>query len=198
MNPSGAAFFEQKYQADPDPWRFASDPAETLRYDRITAALSHRRYRSAFEPGCSVGVLSSRLAPLCDALESIDFSPTALDAARERCAGFPHVRFGCLSLPERLPVRGCDLLVLSEIGYYFSVPEWSRITGELIRAAEPGTTLLACHWLGSSPDHKLSGDQVHMVLDGHPLLRRDHAERHPSFRLDRWTRVGTSPEEGRP
>ncbi len=189
MNPSEAAFFEQKYQADPDPWHFASNPTETSRYDRIIAALSHRRYRSAFEPGCSVGVLSARLAPLCDALECIDFSPTALETARARCAEFPHVWFRCMGLPVRLPVRGCDLLVLSEIGYYFSAPEWSRIAGEFIHAAEPGATLLACHWLGSSPDHKLSGDQVHMLLDGHPLLRREHAERHPSFRLNRWTRI---------
>ncbi len=192
MNTSEAAFFEQKYRRDPDPWRFASDPTETFRYDCIVAALAHRRYRSGFEPGCSVGVLSARLATLCDALESIDFSPTALEEARARCAELPHARFRCMALPSRLPVHGCDLLVLSEIGYYFSVPEWTRIVGELIRSAAPGATLLASHWLGASPDHRLSGDQVHTLVHGHPLLRHEHGERHATFRLDRWVRVDGS------
>lgn len=188
-NPSGAAFFERKYRRAADPWHFASDTGELARYECITDALAKQRYCRGFEPGCSIGVLTARLAPLCDALEAIDFSETALLAARERCARLSHVQFRCLSLPDRLPATGFDLLVLSEIGYYFTSAEWQRIAGELVRAAEPGTTLLASHWLGSSPDHRLSGDQVHAVFENEPLLRREHSERHPTFRLDRWTRI---------
>ncbi len=192
-SPSEPAFFERKYRQDPDPWRFATDPVELARYGRIVAALAHRRYRSGFEPGCSLGVLTERLAPLCDALESIDFSPTALASAQARCASHPHVTFRCLSLPERLPVAGFDLLVLSEIGYYFSETEWPRLADRLIQAAAPGTTLLASHWLGRSSDHRLTGDQVHAALHAHPLLRHEHGERHPTFRLDRWTRAEEMP-----
>ncbi len=185
-NTSASSFFEEKYKCDPDPWQFASDPVELARYHAIVAALGHRRYRSAFEPGCSVGVLTERLAAFCDTLEAIDFSQTALERARERCAGLPHVTLRCLSLPQRMPVTGFDLLVLSEIGYYFHEPDWQRLSSELIDGAEPGTTILASHWLGHSADHRMSGDAVHAILRANPLLHLEHAERHPTFRLDRW------------
>ncbi len=189
LSTSTSAFFESLYQADADPWRFGSDPTELARYSAILGALAPHRYGRAFEPGCSVGVLTERLAMVCDAVEAIDFSQTALDRARNRCAHLGHVTFTCASLPERLPVAGFDLLVLSEIGYYFSETEWQRLAGEIIAAAASGTTLLACHWLGQSPDHQLSGDAVHAVLHANNLLHHEHAERHSTFRLDRWRRV---------
>ena len=186
---SNSAFFESLYQADTDPWRFGSDPTELARYDAILAALGPHRYEKGFEPGCSIGVLTERLATVCDAIEAIDFSPTALERARSRCVPLSNVNFTCASLPERLPVLGFDLLVLSEIGYYFNEGEWTRLADEIITAAASGTTLLASHWLGQSPDHQISGDAVHAVLHKNTRLHHEHAERHATFRLDRWRRV---------
>ena len=45
------------------------------------------------------------------------------------------------------------------------------------------------HWLGQSPDHQISGDAVHAVLHKNTRLHHEHAERHATFRLDRWRRV---------
>ncbi len=186
---STSEFFESLYQADTDPWRFGSDPTELARYDAILAALAPRRYKNAFEPGCSVGVLTERLAAVCNAVEAVDFSPTALERARNRCVHLPNITFTCASLPERLPVLGFDLLVLSEIGYYFDEATWTQLSGQMITAAASGTTLLACHWLGQSPDHQTGGDAVHEVLHKNSSLHHEHAERHATFRLDRWRRV---------
>lgn len=182
---STPAFFEAMYQENGDPWNFSSEPSELRRYDATVAALSHRRYKKAFEPGCSIGVLTERLARLCDSLDAIDFSPTAVAQAQKCCALLPNVRVSCASILEGIPTEGLDLLVLSEIGYYFSCEAWRTLAFSMIDPLREGSTILAVHWLGHSKDHTISGDQVHDILRSHPALTIEHSERHETFRLDR-------------
>ncbi len=171
LDPSSADFFEQKYQRRPDPWNFAESQYEQARYDAILAALKGRRYGNAFEPGCSIGALTEKLLTLCDHVEAIDFAASAIATARERCPQ-PQATFQVMGLPERLPLQGFDLIVLSEIGYYFTPEQWTDIVGSLVATSAPGTTFITAHWLGVSPDHSMSGDEVH------------------AFRLDRLERMG--------
>ena len=188
IQPSSAEFFEAKYQGTVDPWNFAGSPYELDRYRTIMAALCHRRYRRAFEPGCSVGVLTEQLATICDEVLAIDFTPTAVLRAQKRCASLGNVTIRCASLTEP-SLDGFELVVLSEIGYYFSPANWRRIMRKLISPMSAGATLLATHWLGVSSDHMMGGNQVHDILASNSLLRLEHAERHEAFRLDRWVRL---------
>ncbi len=188
-DPSSSSFFEAKYRQKGDPWDFASSSYELGRYDTITAALAHRRYRRAFEPGCSVGVLTERLSRLCDVVEAIDFSPTAVRRARERCAYLPNVTILCASIADRISLEDCDLIVLSEMGYYLCLEEWRETVARLLSPMKPGGTVLATHWLGTSADHRISGDQVHEILEASPLLCLQHSERNEAFRLNRWIRA---------
>ncbi len=188
---SSAEFFEAKYQAAPnaDPWGFATAEYELRRRDTVMQALAGRRYTRAFEPGCSIGVLTERLATLCDAVEACDFSPTAAAAATVRCAGLPGVTVRCAALTGREAWAEFDLVVLCEIGYYFPATAWKRLVDGMVLAMRPGTVLLASHWLGCSEDHVQSGDEVHAAL-AHPLLQRTWSERHEGFRIERWIRAG--------
>jgi cyclopropane fatty-acyl-phospholipid synthase-like methyltransferase len=186
---SSAAFFEAKYQEKADPWNFSSNAYELQRYDAIITAIAHRRYARAFEPGCSIGVLTERLASHCDEVYAIDFSPSASAQARVRCAHLPQVEVHCASLPEGSPEKIFDLLVLSEIGYYFNSQAWQRISTALIDSIPQGATVLAAHWLGHSQDHRISGDEVHEILLSHKKLRLEHTERQPKMRLDRLVRL---------
>ncbi len=188
-NKSSAGFFETRYKKEADPWNFAGSEYEQARYNKIVAALAQRRYRKAFEPGCSIGALTERLAALSDAVDAADFSPTAAQRAAERCAPWPHVHVRCAALTEDTPVRGYDLIILSEIGYYFRLSKWRTAVAKLAASMDPGTTVLASHWLGHSRDHQLEGDQVHEVLRAEPLLQLDYEERNQGFRLDRFTRL---------
>jgi SAM-dependent methyltransferase len=182
---SSPAFFEAKYQKKADPWDFSSNAYELRRYDAIMSAISHRRYARAFEPGCSIGVLTERLAAYCDAVHAIDFSPTASAQAQARCAYLPHVEVRCATMPEGIPVKDFDLLVLSEIGYYFTAEVWQRISSNLIDSIPQGATVLAAHWLGHSQDHCISGGEVHEILLSHSRLQVEHMERNGDMRLDR-------------
>jgi trans-aconitate methyltransferase len=182
-------FFEAKYKKQADPWNFVKSDYELKRYDTILAALNHRRYRSAFEPGCSIGVLTERLATLSDKVVAIDFSPSAVAKALARCSHCPGVEIHCASLPAYMPGSGFDLIVLSEIGYYFSPEEWEVLSSRIVSAMDQGATLLAAHWLGHSKDHRMGGDAVHEILNNNAQLVREHAARHEGFRIDRWIRT---------
>jgi SAM-dependent methyltransferase len=190
---TGEEFFEEKYVADRDPWKFASSDYELGRYQAIMTSLSGRRYRRAFEPGCSVGVLTSRLATICDHVEAIDISPTAAERARERCRELSNVNINCGALggtiPNRLFDLPFDLIVLSEIGYYFTEEELSALTEKLKHSLSPSGVLLAAHWLGTSEDHILNGNMVHGILATISGLAHNYSERHPDFRIDRWIRT---------
>jgi SAM-dependent methyltransferase len=188
MNTTSQRFFEKMYRQDSDPWNFASSSYELARYEAIVRSISHRKYLRAFEPACSVGVLTARLASICDQVDAADISPTAVDLARKRCRNLKNVSIYCASLTEQIPAS-FDLFVLSEVGYYFEHEELLDILNSCLRHLVPDGTLLACHWLGSSPDHIQSGDAVHEAIASLTGLHLELSERHTDFRLDRWRKL---------
>jgi len=187
---TSAEFFDQKYRENPDPWDFARSEYEQSRYGAIIAALGEHQYRRAFEPGCSVGELTSRLAGRCEHVDAMDISAIAIDRAKHRCRELSNVAFHIGGLPHQIPDGEFDLIVFAEIGYYFEEASLQDLGHLLVRRMRTPGTLLASHWLGTSKDHVLSGDRVHEILAGLPGLRLDHSERHVGFRLDRWVRDG--------
>ena len=184
------AAFEAKYRRAGDPWNFTASRYERDRYEHTLRSLTRDRYRRAFEPACSIGVLTAALAERCDYLTAIDIAPSAVAAARERCASFPHVKIWCADLATMCPQGRFDLIVFSELGYYFEAARLTRIARSLAELLAPGGELLGVHWLGSSDDHLLHGDEVHAIL--HAALpascRWLKGARHPGFRLDTWRR----------
>ncbi|SEB71778.1 SAM-dependent methyltransferase [Terriglobus roseus] len=191
LTTTSSEFFEAKYRGGTDPWNFAANAYEQARYRTILRALSPGRYQHAWEPGCSVGVLTEQLAGICEQVDACDFAQSAVEQARVRCAGLPGVSVYCASLTEDAPIAMFDLVVLSEIGYYFTAEEWHDQVARIAHALQPGATLLAAHWLGHSPDHIQGGDAVHAELLACPRLLLDHSERHEQadsgFRLDRFS-----------
>jgi trans-aconitate methyltransferase len=181
--------FEARYRADPDPWRFATSNYERERYATTMHALKRARYGNAFEPGCSIGELTVLLAARCDRVLATDVSPTAVQEARRRCAGLKNVRVECGDLRTAVPDARTDLIVLSELAYYFEAGQLETIATRLAEALCPGGTLLAVHWLGESADHVLHGDEAHDILLRSLPLQHVSAKRHPGFRLDMWMRL---------
>jgi trans-aconitate methyltransferase len=180
--------FERRYRAEPDPWHFATSVYERERYEITLQALIRDGYANAFEPGCSIGELTALLATRCDRLLATDVSPTAVEKARRRCAEYDNVRIECGDLRTASLNAPLDLVVLSEVAYYFPVKQLEAVANRLAAALGVGGTLLAVHWLGESVDHILHGDEAHEVLLRTLPLQHVTAQRHPGFRIDTWVR----------
>ena len=181
------AFFEDKYRASEDPWEFAKNSYELSRYEAILRLLGDRMYRLAFEPGCSVGVLTEKLATRCERVDAYDISPTAVKRARDRCMQVKNVNIYQASLRDCSPA-GADLYLLCEVGYYMTKEELGRLLEEHLACLGPHAVVVGCHWLGFSPDHVIGGDEVHEAIQGVPMLVHQYGERHEGFRLDRWVK----------
>jgi SAM-dependent methyltransferase len=185
-NPQSEAFFEARYRGSSDPWAFASSSYELNRYRATLNALSRLSYRRAFEPGCSVGVLTAALAQRADQVIACDISATAVASAKERCREFRNVEIYHRDVAAGPPAVDFDLMVFSELGYYFSVVQLKKIVRRLTGRLEPGAEFVAVHWLGVSPDHVLPGDLVHEVLSDSFPGERLVSSRHAGFRIDTW------------
>jgi trans-aconitate methyltransferase len=185
-----AAAFEARYAASEDPWNFGASNYERRRYALTLRALGRPRYERAYEPGCSIGEFTVLLAERCDELLASDFAPSAVARARRRCADHPQVQVRCADVAHESPEGRFDLIVFSELGYYFERPELMRIAQNLAGHLVGGGELIAVHWLGASADHRLHGDVVHEALRACLPLQWICGERHEeSFRIDRWRRV---------
>ena len=181
-----AKSFERRYRAAEDPWDYRSSHYECDKYHRTLAVLTRERYASVFEPGCSIGELTARLAQRCERLLATDISPSAVSRARRRCQEFPNGRIECEDLRETQPRSAFDLIVLSEIGYYFDRDTLLEVSLRLSDCLMPGGELIAVHWLGESPDHLLHADDVHALLLDTLPLHPIQATVYPGFRVDSW------------
>ena len=173
-----AAYFEAMYRDGDDPWSLASRWYERRKYGLTAAALPRARYRRAFEPGCSAGVLTALLAERCDELLSWDREARAVAAARARVAGEPGARVERGMIPDAWPEGSFDLIVLSEILYYFDEQSVERVLSRAVESLEAGGTLVAVHWRHPVPDHARSAEAVHAAVRATPGLARlaEHVE----------------------
>jgi SAM-dependent methyltransferase len=178
------SYFEALYQTDPDPWKFATSDYETQKYAATLAALPKPRYQSAFEIGGSIGVLTAQLAPRCQALLSIDVSEQAQAQAIQRCRSWPQVRCQIMQFPQQQPETKFDLIVLSEVGYYWCLADLEKAQSHILDCLEPGGHLLLVHWRPVSPGYPLTGDAVHDSFLGLTQLQHLAAQPTVNYRLD--------------
>ena len=151
-----ADYFDGLYREDPDPWRFQTSAYEHAKYDATVSALSRARYSHALEIGCSIGVLTSLLAPRCEELLAMDGSPLAIAAARAQNGLHDHVTFAVGMVPPDFPPGPFDLVILSEVLYYLSAEDLADVAACCFRALTPGGEIILCHWLGET-DYPLTG-----------------------------------------
>jgi SAM-dependent methyltransferase len=182
-------YFRDRYAGSADPWGLAERWYEARKYAVTVALLPKQHYRRAFEPGCSIGVLTSLLAPRCDALLACDAVPDAVASARARTTGLPSVRVEQLAIPGQWPPGSFDLIVLSELLYYFDDADLGQVLGLGLGSLRPGGQLLAVHWRHPAPDHPRTGDEVHEDLAAHPGLARLARYHDPDFTAEVYARA---------
>jgi SAM-dependent methyltransferase len=192
-------YLDAMYRANADPWHLRSGWYEARKRALIMSILPRQRFRSGFEPGCSVGELTALLAQRCDRLLSVDAHRGAVAAARHRAPPGSSVRIAQMVVPDAWPGTGdgapFDLVVLSEIGYYLSPTSWLTLAGQIATTTTENAVVLACHWRRDFPERTQPTDQVHRVLDevlDFPSLAR---YTDADILLDVWSRQKSSVAE---
>jgi len=180
----GREYFEGLYAASEDPWNFAASEYEQTKYARTLAELGGRTFRRALEAGASIGVFTEMLADRCEELLAVDVSERAVTAARRRLSGRGHVRVERRTLPEEMPEGPFDLIVASEVLYYFPMEEMLTVLRGFERELARGGVLLAVHWRRETETYPLQGDEVHDLLAEHTRLLNTESIIEPDYRLD--------------
>jgi predicted TPR repeat methyltransferase len=178
-------YFDALYAGNADPWGFETSAYEHAKYAATLSALGGRHYADAIEIGCSIGVLTARLAPFCDRLLGTDVATAALDIARARCISFPNVRFALSTLPDHPPQGRFDLILLSEVLYYFDDAGTLAVAAAVREMARPGADVLLVHWLGPTPDYPQTGDEAVTAFEAAlGNIEVKCRQRTPEYRLD--------------
>lgn len=196
MNESRLRHFEALYSASDDPWNVRGAWYERRKRALLLASLARPHYRKAFEPGCGNGALSAALAPRCERLLASDGAAAALDAARKSLppALADAVRFEQRTLPNDWPDgETFDLIVISELAYYFSLPEAAALLARAANGLAPDGELVMCHYLHDFDDRACGTEALHRSAGDIPGLRRSMVHRDQDFLLETWTGHGGRP-----
>ena len=195
-------YFENLYGRSRDPWSYETSSYERNKYERTLEVLAHRRYHRALEVGCSIGMFTAMLAPLCDELLAVDISEKAIVAARERLANFAHVSVERRTLPEEMPEGPFDLVVASEILYYLPTDIMLVALRRFEEVLSPGGVLITANARPKRRrraaekirplflrrlvlrDRPLLGEKVHEILLEHTRLSNTVSLIEPKYRLD--------------
>lgn len=184
-------YFEAVYAARDDPWDFETSEYEAAKYAATLDALPNSQYDSAFEIGCSIGVLTEKLAARCNRLLSVDVNEKALSRAAERCADLSQVTLKKMVIPGEFPNEDFDLIVVSEVGYYLSRADWCEAQEKIIGRLKPEGAVILVHWTHFVPDYPQTGDAVHESFAQAAAaknLTHLKAARTADYRLDVWTK----------
>ena len=184
-------FFEALYQQNADPWQFATSEYEARKYQTTLAALPRDRYQSGFEIGGSIGILTEQLAGKCQSLLSVDVSDIAQSQAIARCQHLEHIDFELMSVPQQFPDREFDLIVLSEVGYYWCREDLQKAQSLMLDRLRSTGHLLLVHWIVDARVLPLTGDEVHdAFLELVPArLKQIHSLTEPEYRLDLFEKI---------
>jgi len=183
------AHFDDLYERHDDPWGFESRWYEARKRAIVLASLPIKRFRFGLELGCSTGLLTEALADRCYSVLGIDVAQAAVDRARERIPS--NARVEQRDMATDFPHGDYDLIVLSEVGYYFTSDVLDALLADIEGSLAPDGVLVACHWRHPVEGYLLSGDEVHNRLasrDLQRLLRHEEED----FVLEAFSRNGDS------
>lgn len=146
-----------------DPFRFDSDPREALKYERTLDLCGQGPFERALEIGCAEGVFTELLAHRCRELLAIDISEVAVDRATARAGRVPGVRCEQRTLPREFPDGPFDLIVASDVMYYWQLADLGDVIPVIEASIAPGGRLVTLHY-APPMGAVLDGNEVHDYL----------------------------------
>ncbi|MBG6055022.1 LmbE family N-acetylglucosaminyl deacetylase [Salinibacterium sp. CAN_S4] len=173
----GAEYFDATYERHDDPWGLATRWYESRKREIMLASLPRESYGRVLEIGSSIGVTTEALAGRTSSLLSVDVSAAAVERARARVGDRATIEVQ--DVTTDFPEGEFDLVVLSEVGYYFGAAGLAAVLESIVAALGDGGTLVACHWRHPVADYPLDGDAVHAAIAGlglHRIVRHEEED----------------------
>lgn len=170
------------YAQSDDPWEFDKSPYEQEKFTATAQALTRHHYHAALEIGCGNGALARHLAPRCGRYVGIDAVERAVASARHRV---PEAEFhlGCYPCP--LPGDGFDLVILSEILYFLTPENITRLCDDIARSA-PHAEIICTTFLGDTEQALQGGDALALFRKGMKAhLTLENVKNTGRYRIDR-------------
>jgi SAM-dependent methyltransferase len=169
-------YFDSMYARSADPWDLSARWYEQRKYAITLALLPRQHYQHAFEPGCSIGILTALLSERCTRVTATDVTSAALDGAQRRMTDLGRrgqVTLLQHSVDEPWPAGPFDLLMLSEVGYYLAPRALRSVLERECPRLASGATVVTAHWRHRVDDYLMTGDEVNEVVAGtaglHPI-----------------------------
>ncbi len=156
--------FDAMFDDVEDPWRVTSAWYEERKRAVCLAALPTRELGAVLEVGCSIGVLTERLADRSASVLGLDLSARALAAASRRLAGRSHVRLRQAGVPRDWPHGEFDTIVLSEVCYFLDPVELDEVLDLAVTSLSGSGSILVCDWRHPIVGWPLQGDQIHEIV----------------------------------
>jgi cyclopropane fatty-acyl-phospholipid synthase-like methyltransferase len=181
------SYFDAMYAESADPWQLQGRWYERRKYAITLALLPFARYRHAFEPGCSVGVLTQLLTERCDRITATDVATGALDVTHRRLLRSGRrdaVTLLRRSLDQPWPRGPFDLVVLSEVGYYLQPDTLRRVLDREVPALARGATIVAAHWRHRVADYPMTGDHTNDIVGATAGLHLIGSYRDPDVAIE--------------
>ncbi|MFV8226479.1 bifunctional PIG-L family deacetylase/class I SAM-dependent methyltransferase [Christiangramia aquimixticola] len=184
-------YFDELFSKDNDPWNFETSRYEQKKYQKTLDALPERDYKNALEIGCANGVFTNLLAERCNQVLALEHNANALDAARKRAGDRQNCRFLKWDISKGLPEENFDLVVLSEVGYYFKKDQLLEIYRDIEEALLPGGIFIMVHWTSYVREYPLTGLQVHELFENEysKKFKKLNAHREELYDLVVWEKL---------
>ena len=168
-----------------DPFGYKVKPFEFEKFEAAIELLdgvrNGARFERAWEIGCAEGVLTARLAPICERLSAVDFIPLALERARVRCQEFSNISFSKWDLTSDPAPGPFELIVITDVLGSMGQGDIRRARNKVVSALAPSGYLLYSDCLGELHRRRIQANwwgrsllrgprNIHRFVAAHPAL----------------------------
>lgn len=161
--------YTEIFTARTDPWNYEVTSFEFEKFQAAIELLDGVRndacFERAWEIGCAEGVLTARLAQMCEQLSAADFIPLALERARVRCRESSNISFTKWDLKSDPAPGPFDLIVIIDVLASFGGRrDIRRARDKVVSALAPGGYLLYGDCLGEPPRRRIQDSRWGRLL----------------------------------
>ncbi|MBF0634277.1 MAG: class I SAM-dependent methyltransferase [Nitrospinae bacterium] len=188
-------YFNWRYR-NPDPYHVSVSNYERDKMERVMASLGfEKRFGSILEIGCGEGNMTVRLASIADRVLATDISDMAVRRTRQAASPFSNVEAQRLDLlSDEAPGRH-DLVVASEVLYYFEKHQLPDVHERMTACVKKGGCVALIHARALADDEqgvelkKFGARTIHEMFIGDPRYSVVHDDIQPAYRMTVLRRV---------